>query len=396
MQNKVIPQPKTTPFLFLGILSTFSLLTFDLYQPALPAMTNYFNTSHVLGQLTLSLFFFVFGFSQLIWGPLVDHFGRKKTLRLSLFLFLAATLACIFSINITMLIIARMFQGFTVCCAYIVAFSSTRDQEDSTDRARVLSHISMIVSVSPIFAPLVGSVIFTHYGWQATFVLMGLIAVFLLVSAEKVLLESPHWSKTDTAFLWQTSWATYKKILTHQRLWIGTALVTASYSCVMIVVINAAFLVIDNLGITPFYFAILFGSNGLMLILGNFIGIKLREHKSLTWNICAGSLLMTLSSLLMLLLFYIYGLSLISLAPTLLINLGVSLVNPPAFSLVLSDYKHHAGTATALLNTVRMTCSAIIGGFIAGLITIHSSIMAVSLLFCSLICLAFSFLIWSD
>ncbi|ASQ45825.1 multidrug effflux MFS transporter [Legionella clemsonensis] len=388
MQDK---EYKKTPFLLLGSLSTFSLLTFDLYQPALPAITSYFNTTHELGQLTLSLFFFVFGFSQLIWGPLIDYFGRRITLRLSLILFFLATLGCIISVNIEMLIAARVLQGFSICCAYIVAFSASRDEEDSTDRARVLSHISMLVSVSPIFAPLLGSLIFIHYGWQATFILMELIAIFIFIFAEKTLRESAHWRKTDIGFLWQTSLNNYKKILSHRRLWICIILVTASYSCVMIVVINAAYIVIDNLNFSPLLFSILFGSNGVVLILGNYIGIKLREKKSLVWNIRLGSLIMSSSSTLMIAIFYSQGLTLAALAPTLLVNLGVSLTNPPAFALALTDYPHEAGTATALLNTIRMTCSAIVGGVTGILVAFNTSVLALGLFFCSSICMLCSF-----
>ncbi|CEK10805.1 multidrug effflux MFS transporter [Legionella hackeliae] len=392
MQSKSFSEEnKKTPFIVLGILSTFSLLTFDLYQPALPAITSYFNTTHELGQLTLSLFFFIFGFSQLIWGPLIDHFGRRKTLRASLILFFLGTLGCIFATSIEMLIVSRAVQGFTICCAYIVAFSASRDEEDSTDRARVLSHISMIVSVSPIFAPLLGSIIFIHYGWQATFVLMALIAIILFILAEKTLQESRHWTKSDIGFLWQTSLSSFKKILTHGPLWISIALVTASYSCVMIIVVNAAYLVIDNLNFSPLIFAILFGSNGIMLIIGNYIGIKLREKKSMVWNIRLGSIIMVLSSVAMIVLFYMQGLTLLVLAPILLMSLGVSFINPPAFSLALNDYPSEAGTVTAFLNTVRMTCSAIVGGITGILIFANTSVLVFGLFLCALVCVLFSF-----
>lgn len=182
-----------------------------------------------------------------------------------------------------MLIIARIVQGFAVCCANVVAFSSSRDQDDSTDRARVISYISMIVSVSPIFAPLIGSVIFTQYGWQATFVLMALLSVFLLISAKFTLKESPHWQPSQESFLFRTSLASYKKILSHRRLWIGIFIITASYSCVMIVIVTASYLIIENLNYSPFTFAVAFGINGSMLIVGNYMGIKLREK-----NHCLG------------------------------------------------------------------------------------------------------------
>lgn len=386
-------QNKPTPFWYLGALSTFSLLTYDLYQPALPAITQYFNTSTALGQLTLSLFFFIFGLSQLIWGPLIDHYGRRKTLAVSLAIFLIATIGCIVSVNIEMLIAARALQGFAVCCAYVIAFSSTRDQEDSTERARVLSYISMIVSISPLFAPVLGSIILMRYGWQTTFLLMAITGLTLLVLSRYALHESAHWLKSESGFLLRTSFVTYKKILAHRRLWLAIFIVTASYSCVMIIVVNASYLVIDNLAISPFNFSLLFASNGVMLIAGNYLGIRLREKKSLLWNIRVGCFLMFFGSITMSIFFYMQGLSLITLAPTLLINLGVSLTNPPTFSLALTDYQQHAGTATAVLNMVRTTCSAIIGGLVGGFIGYYPSLLVISLFACTFISLLVSFFI---
>ncbi|CDZ79279.1 Sulfonamide resistance protein [Legionella massiliensis] len=377
---------KATPFWFLGLLSAFSLLTFDLYQPALPAITQYFNTTHALGQLTLSLFFLVFGMSQLIWGPWIDHFGRRTSLAVSLIIYVFATLGCIFATNIQMLIVARVTQGFAVCCSNVVAFSSSRDYEDSTERARVISNISMIVSVSPIFAPLIGSLIFTNYDWQATFLLMIVIAILLFFASKYKLSESPFWQKSDEGFLLRTSLDNYKKILGHGRLWLGILIVTSSYSCIMLVIVNAAYLVIEKLKYSPFMFSIIFACNGCMLIVGNYLGIKLRDKRSLGWNIHFGSLLMLFGSLLMLILFFLKGLGTLSLAPILLISLGVSITNPPTFSIALADYEHQAATATAIINTVRMTVAAIIAGGIGVIIVYDLNLLAISLLTCSLIC----------
>ncbi|VEG90065.1 multidrug effflux MFS transporter [Legionella spiritensis] len=383
-------QRKKTPFLYLGALAAFSLLVFDLYQPALPAITRYFNTSHALGQLTLSLFFFIFGISQLVWGPFIDHYGRNKILRYSLYLFLLATIICMLAPNIETLIAGRALQGFAVCCSNVVAFSCSRDEEDSTDRARLLSHIAMIVSVSPIFAPLIGSVIFVYLGWRTTFLFMALGGGVLLLFSRYCLCESPFWRDSrDRLTFKKLLWA-YKELLTHKRLWITIAIITASYSCVMIVVVNIAYLMIDNLGISPTLFSIFFASNGLIMILGNWIGIKIRKHRNLPWNIRFGSRVMVSGSLLTVVLFYLNGLSLVSLAPLLLINLGVTLTNPPTLSLALSDYQHQASTAIALFNTVRMSLSAIIAGIVGSLVVFDEKLFAFSLLFCSIVCMLFS------
>ncbi|WP_156812489.1 MFS transporter [Legionella tunisiensis] len=94
--------------------------------------------------------------------------------------------------------------------------------------------------------------------------------------------------------------------------------------------------------------------------------------------------------------FYLHGLDLISLAPTLLINLGVSLTNPPTFSLALADYQQHAGTATAVLNMVRTTCSAIIGGLVGVFLERYPALLVISLFICTFISLLTSFFITEE
>lgn len=370
--------------IYLGFLSAFSLLTFDLYQPALPALTSYFNTTHALGQLTLSLFFMVFGISQLVWGPLVDHYGRIKTLTVSLILFFIATLFCVYSPDIETLIAARAFQGFTVCCSSIVAFSSIRDVEDITERTRLLSYISMIVSISPVFAPLIGSVIFVFFGWRATFVFMMLVGVTLLILSQKMVKESPHW-KHSAQWSFGKMMGNYRHILTHRRFWAAIILVSMSYSCIMIVVVNAAYLLIDNLHIEPVIFALFFASNGFVIIFSNLIGIRLRDKYSIFWNMKAGILIMIIGAILSLVLFHLYGLSLTALAPLLIVNFGVGLSNPPTMALALSDFTHQAATAAAVLNTIRISFSALIAGLVGSAVVNYPEVFPLSILLCTLI-----------
>src|SRR5689334_11338069 len=123
-----MPQSRTS-ILLVGLLSAFSLLTFDLYQPSLPYITNFFGTTHSLSQLTLSIYLVVFGVTQLIWGPLIDHFGRRRLLPGSLVLAVLASILCAFAPNIWILILGRALQGFALCCANLVAFSISRDFE---------------------------------------------------------------------------------------------------------------------------------------------------------------------------------------------------------------------------------------------------------------------------
>ncbi|MBL7480935.1 multidrug effflux MFS transporter [Legionella bononiensis] len=381
-----------TPFIYIACLSGFSLITFDLYQPALPTIINYFQTTHELGQLTLSIYIFVNGFAQLIWGPLIDHFGRLKSINVSLSLFLIATMMCIFSNSIYMLIAGRALQSFFICSSGVIALSSTRDYENTAERANIISHISMIVSISPIIAPLFGAVVFLYLGWQATFICMAVFGFILLLLAQSVLKESPTWDRSKSKFSYLKSLKQYMYILQSRHLWLGMIILTASFTNIMIIIVNITYLIINQLHYSPTAFALIFAFNGFTMILGNYIGIRLRDYFSLRWNMCFGSLMMITGASISLLLYHSIGFGLDCIVPLLLITIGVTITNPPALSLALKDFNEHAASATAVINTMRMSISSLIAGVVGIILTTNYYILPLTMMILSALCLFFSML----
>ncbi len=353
--------PRThSSLLLVGLLSAFSLLTFDLYQPSLPFITHYFETTHSLSQFTLSIYLFLFGVTQLIWGPLVDHFGRRRLLPGSLILAALASFLCAYAPNIYVLILGRALQGVALCCANIISLSSSRDFESSTERAKILSYISMIVSGSPILAPVIGSLIFSYFGWQANFIVMGLIALILIAQAQKGLCESPFWSEPKTPFSLKKVAQSYKEILPNNRLWYGSFIMMFSFAAVMLSVINSSYLIIDKLGFSSLGFGIIFIFNGLNIIFGNYVGIWLRKFFSIGTTIYLGCAFISLGGAAMLLCCLYHEFSLLALSFALVSNLGISVCAPATMSLTLSEFKENTGLAVAFINTIRMFGSSLL------------------------------------
>lgn len=379
-----------TSIILIGLLSAFSLLTFDLYQPSLAYITGYFGTTHNLSQLTLSIYLFVFGLSQLVWGPLIDHFGRRYLLPGSLLLATVASLICVFAPNITVLIIGRALQGLALCCPHIIAFSTSRDFEDSLERARVLSYISMIVSVSPIFAPVLGSLLFTWFGWQSNFILMAAIAIILFIQSKRALFESPYWTTPQHGFKIKDALKAYQEILPSRVLWCASMIMMFSFAAVMVTIINSAYLIIDILGYTPLGFGILFIFNGLNIIVGNYLGIWLRDRLSMTLTIYIGNLMIIIGGIAMLVISTVYGFSLVALSFALIANLGISISAPPTMSLALADFKENTGTAVAFINAIRMLGSSILSMITGYLLMSNLNALPISLIGTGLGALFFS------
>ncbi|MBN9228962.1 MULTISPECIES: multidrug effflux MFS transporter [Legionella] len=373
-----------TSIVFIGLLAAFSLLTFDLYQPSLPYLTNFFDTTHDLSQLTLSIYLFVFGVTQLVWGPLIDHFGRRRLLPASLLIAVLASLICAFAPNIFVLILGRALQGFALCSANLIAFSISRDFEDTVERAKVLSYVSMIVSISPILAPVCGSLIFTYCSWQANFMLMAVIGLVLLLQARKGLFESPFWTQPQEPFKIKKVIKAYQDIIPSPTLWSGSFIMMFSFAAVMLSVINSSYIIIDQLGFSPLMYGIIFIINGLNIIVGNYLGIWLRKYFSMAATIYLGSWFIISGGFAMLLYANFAEFDLYALSFALICNLGISLTAPATMSIMLADYKENTGLALAIIHTVRMFGSSVFTIISAYLLVQTLTALPLGLIVCGL------------
>lgn len=375
----IMPQTRTS-ILLLGLLSAFSLLSFDLYQPSLPYITEYFSTTHSLSQFTLSIYLLVFGVTQLVWGPLIDHYGRRRLLPASLLMTALASIICAYAPNITVLIIGRALQGFGLCCANLIATSAARDFEDSLERAKVISYVSMILSISPILAPVIGSLIFTYINWQANFFIMAAIALILIIQSNKALLESPFWSEPNKPFRLQKVIDDYKQVSALPIVWYGSLIMMFSFAAIMLSIINSTYLIIDVMGYSPLSFSIIFILNGLNIIVGNYIGIGLRKYFSMSVNIYIGNACIILGGLAMLITSIYFEFSLYTFAFALVVNTGMSISAPPTMSTLLTDFKENTGVVLAIMNSLRMLGSTLLSMLVSYLIMDDINALALGLI----------------
>src|SRR5579871_6004382 len=82
--------------LFLGALNTVSPLSIDMYLSAFPNIADDLHTTTAEISLSVSGYFIGLACGQLLYGPLLDRFGRKRPLYGGLALFIVASMACMF------------------------------------------------------------------------------------------------------------------------------------------------------------------------------------------------------------------------------------------------------------------------------------------------------------
>ncbi|HTB83929.1 MAG TPA: multidrug effflux MFS transporter, partial [Candidatus Sulfotelmatobacter sp.] len=125
--------------------------------------------------------------AQLIYGPLLDRFGRKPPLYVGMILFVLASMACMFSHDVEWLIGWRFVQALGGCAAAVSAMAMVRDFFPARDTAKIISLLILVISASPFLAPGAGMYVAKHFGWQWVFVILSAFALLMLVVSATVL-----------------------------------------------------------------------------------------------------------------------------------------------------------------------------------------------------------------
>ena len=117
----------TAMIAYLAYIGMFIPLSTDLYLPALPEIGGYFSAGEFLVGLTLTIFFFVFAVSMVLFGPLSDKFGRRPILIFGTAIYTAASFACAEASNIYFLLAGRFFQAVGSGAVITVATALIKD-----------------------------------------------------------------------------------------------------------------------------------------------------------------------------------------------------------------------------------------------------------------------------
>ncbi len=167
--------------LMLGALNTVSPISIDMYLPGFPEIARDLHTTIGNVALSVSTYFLGFAAGQIMYGPLLDRFGRKRPLYVGLSLYILASLGCVAFPSIDSLLVLRFLQALTGCVASVAAMAMVRDFFPVSESAKIISLLVLILGASPLLAPTVGSFIITSLGWRWVFVLLALIVLVILV-----------------------------------------------------------------------------------------------------------------------------------------------------------------------------------------------------------------------
>ncbi|AIC93507.1 multidrug effflux MFS transporter [Shouchella lehensis] len=359
-QTSIIGRKRFGLALLLGTLAAFGPLTIDMYLPSFPSIASDLQAPASLVQLSLTACLLGLGAGQLVVGPMSDAKGRKKPLVISIFFYVLASLACALAPNIGTLIVARFMQGFTAAAGIVISRAVVRDLFNGRELTKFFSLLMLINGLAPILAPVFGSGVLLIPGanWNWIFISLALLGLIIVLIVINRLTETlPVENRTQSSI--GHTLRTFKSLLL-DRTFMGFAFTQGLMMGGIFAYVSGTPFVYQGIyDVSPQVFSLLFGVNGLGIIVGThlvgrYAGI-IPERSFLRFGLVTA----TVASSVLLIMTIINGPLFSIVVPIFLFVSMIGMIGTTSFSLAMESQGGRAGSASALLGLLPFVIGAI-------------------------------------
>lgn len=366
----------------LGMLQAFAPVSIDMYLPAMPQMEQVFHTSAAAVQYTMVTFLVGFALGQSLYGPITDRFGRKPPLYISLTLFILSSAACALSPSIQLMSFFRLLQAIGACGGGVISRAIVRDLFPPSELRRIFSMLILVVGVSPVVAPMLGSYLLLWFGWRAAFVTQTLIGIVCLAGMHFRLSESlPRSARIPLRV--DTIVAGYTRLI-KDRTFLGASVVCGFSSAGMFAYITSApFVFISLYKVPTQHFGWLFGSVAAGMVTASQINGRM-SHRTPLWRVLRNANLVQLVAGLLLLAAVLSGVGgMASVFACIFVYVAMQgFVFPNGSAIAMMRHGEIAGTASALLGTNQFLLAAV-AAILLGLLDDPAIPMAIIIAVCA-------------
>ena len=336
----------TPPHIFtLILLASISALTMNIFLPSLPNIASDLNSSTSILGLSVGIYLASSAVLQLIIGPFSDQFGRRPLILWSLIIFCLSTLATVFVTSTAQFLLLRVFQAISASCM-VLARAIVRDTTESIEKAgSKIAYVTMGMALVPMVGPAIGGLLDYQYGWEASFWVLCLLGLVILMIAFFDVGETL--SDHNQSFLEQIS--TYPSLLRSKRFW-GYCLSSAFVSGAFFSYLGGApFVGNEVFGLEPKDLGFWFGAPAIGYILGNFLSGRFSTKIGLDKMIFLGVTTALLGVSVSLTISFLGQGSMLSFFGFMtLVGLGNGMSIPNATAAMMSINPKLAGTAAGL------------------------------------------------
>lgn len=343
-----------------ALLTMIGPLSMSIYTPAMPQLVHAFATTDAAIKLSLSLYFAGFACAQLLSGPCSDAFGRRHATLGFLGIYLIGSLLAAFAPSVDMLLAGRIIQGIGASVGVTVSRAIVRDQFAGTEAARILNMIGIMLAVGPAMGPTVGGLALAAFGWQSVFFLM---VGFGITSFGIVALLMKETITPDRSLIRPTRLiAAYGTLMVDLRVLFAALVLGGCVGALYAQSTMLPFVLINKVGLTPSQFGL-----GMLMQTGSYFfgSVALRlvaKRLPIGGALIFGLTLAGLGGVLIFLSTHLVTPTFLSImGPVAVCSFGMAFVIPDITTAGLTPHPKLAGSASALLGFVQMSC-----GFLGG------------------------------
>lgn len=360
-----MPSVSALLVLILGAMSAFGPLATDMYLPAFPAITIGFATDPASVQTTIATFFAGMAIAQLVFGPLADRFGRRPPLLVGLAIFVLGSVGCALTGDIGWFTLWRFVQGLGGCAGMVMARAIVRDISEGPAIIRLMSRLMLVVTLAPILAPSIGSLLLGLGGWRAIFWALVAYGAGLAVVVTRILPETlaPERRRRDSL---GGILLVYARMLGNRHFMGLTLAGVLPMGGMFAYIAGSPFVFMELHQVEPAHYGFYFGANAVGIMAVSTLNAWLSTRMAPERVLLVGLISMASAGVALVLLANSGGFLGVAL-PLFVYVASIGMVMPVASALAMGSQGRTAGSASALIGTLQFGGGAIAGGIVGAL-----------------------------
>lgn len=349
----------------LGALAAIGPFSIDMYLPGFPAIAKDLDTDIAHVGVSLTSYFIGISVGQLIYGPLIDRFGRKKPLLIGLLIYIVAAVGCALAPDVFWLIGLRFLLALGGCVGMVASRAVVRDLFPPVETAKVFSTLILIMGVAPVIAPTIGGYVTASLGWRYIFLFLVLFALSMFLLVKRFLPESrepdPGVSLKPVKIARE-----YLQVFKEPEFVTYTLAGSISFAGLFAYISGSPFVFMEFFGLSETFYGWIFGLNAVGFISGSQINrLLLRKKSSAYISVRAAFLQFIAGACLAVGSFagYLNAESTLFLIFCFMFFLGF--IAPNTTALALQPFTRYIGSASALLGSFQMIAGALASALVS-------------------------------
>jgi len=345
--------------LILGSLTALGPFSIDMYLPGFSGIAKDLSTTVAKVSMSLSSYFIGISAGQLLYGPLLDRFGRKKPLFIGLLVYILASLGCVYVADIDSFILLRFVQAIGSCAATVASVAMVRDLFPVKDIPKVFSLLMLVLGLSPMLAPTIGGYVTEDYGWHTVFFILMCMGIAILIAAQVGL---PNSYKPDTSISLKPKpiISNFLKVLKEPQFFTYAFTGSISFSGLFTYVAASPIIFMDIYHVDAKTYGWIFAFMSVSFIGSSQLNSVLLKKFSSQQMIFGALITQSVIAIIFLVLAANNLLGLYETIAMLFLFLGcLGISNPNTAGLTMAPFAKNAGSASALMGAIQLGLGAL-------------------------------------